>query len=214
MAAVTYTSQVSDQGSHSLAQTSLSEEDGFMCAVLPMALEQPNLPIPQQAEPTPVSAFFRRRPTSTAFVVPRELKGAAQLVERLQGLLPPLLLYPQRGFAAGYLMSLSIVQVNRRAAYQGLRCSGTCGQDRKLDVTPSACPVIVFTRGQCTQGVNYILWHIVRRVIITRELGRTISFLVQALFQVWLCQSGLTEASRRTRQALPVEPGALFGPCA
>lgn len=50
--------------------------------------------------------------------------------------------------------------------------------------------------------------------LITRELGRTISFLVQALFQVWLCQSGLTEASRRTRQALPVEPGAFFGPCA
>ncbi|CAJ1061424.1 LOW QUALITY PROTEIN: uncharacterized protein LOC114481864 [Xyrichtys novacula] len=62
-------SQVSDQGSHSSAQTLLPEEDGSMRAIPRMALERLGLPIPQQAEPAPVSAFFRRRPTSTAFAI-------------------------------------------------------------------------------------------------------------------------------------------------
>ncbi len=47
--------------------------------------------------------------------------------------------------------------------------------------------------------------------LITRELGRMMSTLVQARCQVWLVQANLTEASRRTLRSLPVEPGELFG---
>ncbi|CAJ1055414.1 LOW QUALITY PROTEIN: uncharacterized protein LOC114463422 [Xyrichtys novacula] len=37
------------------------------------------------------------------------------------------------------------------------------------------------------------------------------STIVQAQRQVWLSQSNLTEASRRTLRSLPVEPGTVFG---
>ena len=44
--------------------------------------------------------------------------------------------------------------------------------------------------------------------------GRMMSILVQARRQVWLSQSSLTEAARRTLRSLPVEPGGIFGPAA
>lgn len=50
--------------------------------------------------------------------------------------------------------------------------------------------------------------------LITRELGRMMSILVQTRRQVWLAQANLTEASRRTLRSLPVEPGELFGSAA
>ena len=49
---------------------------------------------------------------------------------------------------------------------------------------------------------------------MSRELGRMMSYIVQARRQVWLSQSPLTEASRRTLRGLPVEPGAIFGSAA
>ncbi|XP_029998122.1 uncharacterized protein LOC115424868 [Sphaeramia orbicularis] len=50
--------------------------------------------------------------------------------------------------------------------------------------------------------------------LMTRELGRMLSTLVQTRRQVWLAQSPLTEPCRRTLRALPVVPGELFGSAA
>ena len=47
--------------------------------------------------------------------------------------------------------------------------------------------------------------------LMSRELGRTMSTLVQTRCQVWLAQSPLTETCRRVLFAVPVEPGELFG---
>ncbi|XP_072319724.1 uncharacterized protein [Eucyclogobius newberryi] len=50
--------------------------------------------------------------------------------------------------------------------------------------------------------------------LMSRELGRLLSTLVQARRQVWLAQSPLSEASRKTLRGVPVLPGELFGPAA
>lgn len=50
--------------------------------------------------------------------------------------------------------------------------------------------------------------------LMTRDLGRVMSFLTQARRQVWLAQSTLTETCRRTLRSVPVEPGELFGSAA
>ncbi|MEQ2173456.1 hypothetical protein GOODEAATRI_032302, partial [Goodea atripinnis] len=47
--------------------------------------------------------------------------------------------------------------------------------------------------------------------LMTTELSRVMPFLVQAHRQVWLVQSPLTEACRRTLRAVPVVLGELFG---
>ncbi|MEQ2185137.1 hypothetical protein GOODEAATRI_015106 [Goodea atripinnis] len=50
--------------------------------------------------------------------------------------------------------------------------------------------------------------------LMTRELGHVMSFLVQARRQVWLAQSPLTKACRRTLGGVPVVSGELFGSAA
>ncbi|MEQ2167630.1 hypothetical protein GOODEAATRI_006044 [Goodea atripinnis] len=50
--------------------------------------------------------------------------------------------------------------------------------------------------------------------LMTRELVCVTSLLVQARRQVWLAQSPLTEACRRTLSGVPVVPGELFGSAA
>ncbi|CAL8236507.1 unnamed protein product, partial [Boreogadus saida] len=50
--------------------------------------------------------------------------------------------------------------------------------------------------------------------LMSRELGRAMSTLVQTRHQVWLVQSPLTETCRRVLRAVPVEPGELFGSAA
>ncbi|KAK0130707.1 hypothetical protein N1851_034661 [Merluccius polli] len=50
--------------------------------------------------------------------------------------------------------------------------------------------------------------------LMARELGRTMSTLVQTRRQVWLAQSPLTETCRKVLRAVPVEPGELFGAAA
>lgn len=50
--------------------------------------------------------------------------------------------------------------------------------------------------------------------LLTRELGRMMSLLCQARRHLWLAQSPLTEASRKTLRSVPVVPGELFGPSA
>ena len=50
--------------------------------------------------------------------------------------------------------------------------------------------------------------------LMSRELGRVMSTLVQTRRQVWLAQSPLTEACRRALRAVPVTPGELFGSAA
>ena len=49
---------------------------------------------------------------------------------------------------------------------------------------------------------------------MTTELGRLMSTLTLARCQVWLAQSPLSEASRKTLHMLPVVPGQMFGPAA
>ncbi len=49
---------------------------------------------------------------------------------------------------------------------------------------------------------------------MTRELGRLMSTLTMARRQVWLAQSPLSEAYRKTLRTLPVIPGQMFGPAA
>ncbi|MED6238213.1 hypothetical protein ATANTOWER_012877 [Ataeniobius toweri] len=51
-------------------------------------------------------------------------------------------------------------------------------------------------------------------VLMTRELGHVMYFLVQARRQIWLAQSSLTEACRRTLRGVPVMLGELFGSAA
>ena len=48
--------------------------------------------------------------------------------------------------------------------------------------------------------------------LMTRELGRMMSFLVQARRQVWLSQSSLKENARAALRRLEVEPATVFGP--
>ena len=50
--------------------------------------------------------------------------------------------------------------------------------------------------------------------LMSRELGRVMSTLVQTRHQVWLAQSPLTEACRRALRAVPVTRGELFGSAA
>ena len=50
--------------------------------------------------------------------------------------------------------------------------------------------------------------------LMTRELGRMMSIMVQARRQVWLSQANLNERARKTLQGLPVVPGTVFGPAA
>lgn len=50
--------------------------------------------------------------------------------------------------------------------------------------------------------------------LLTRELGRVMGYLVQTRRQVWLAQSSLSEACRRTLRGVPVEPGQMFGSAA
>ncbi|KAK0150202.1 hypothetical protein N1851_008886 [Merluccius polli] len=50
--------------------------------------------------------------------------------------------------------------------------------------------------------------------LMARELGHTMSTLVQTRRQVWLAQSPLTETCRKVLRAVPVEPGELFGAAA
>ncbi|XP_037604355.1 uncharacterized protein LOC119475586 [Sebastes umbrosus] len=50
--------------------------------------------------------------------------------------------------------------------------------------------------------------------LMSRELGRLMSMLVQTRRQVWLAQSPLSETCRRTLRTVPVEPGHLFGTAA
>ncbi|CAL8253873.1 unnamed protein product [Boreogadus saida] len=50
--------------------------------------------------------------------------------------------------------------------------------------------------------------------LMSRELGRVMSTLVQTRRQVWLAQSPLTEACRKALRAVPVLPGELFGSAA
>ncbi|MEQ2207720.1 hypothetical protein XENOCAPTIV_017486 [Xenoophorus captivus] len=51
-------------------------------------------------------------------------------------------------------------------------------------------------------------------VLMTRELGHVMYFLVQAHRQIWLAQSSLTEACRRTLRGVPIMPGELLGSAA
>lgn len=50
--------------------------------------------------------------------------------------------------------------------------------------------------------------------LLSREIGRVLATLVQARRQVWLAQSPLSEACRKTLMSLPVVPGELFGSAA
>ncbi|KAK0156351.1 hypothetical protein N1851_000348 [Merluccius polli] len=50
--------------------------------------------------------------------------------------------------------------------------------------------------------------------LMSMELGRTMSTLIQTRRQVWLAQSPLTETCRKILRAVPVEPGELFGAAA
>ena len=50
--------------------------------------------------------------------------------------------------------------------------------------------------------------------LMSKELLRVMSTLVQTCRQVWLAQSPLTEACRRALRAVPVTPGELFGSAA
>jgi len=50
--------------------------------------------------------------------------------------------------------------------------------------------------------------------LMTRELGRVMSLLVQTRRQVWLAQSPLTETCGSVQRGVPVEPGELFGAAA
>ncbi|MEQ2170668.1 hypothetical protein GOODEAATRI_002672, partial [Goodea atripinnis] len=68
--------------------------------------------------------------------------------------------------------------------------------------------------GGATTAVGFINAALQAFALMTRELGRVMSFLVQARRRVWLAQSPLTEACRRTLRGVPVVPGELFGSAA
>jgi len=50
--------------------------------------------------------------------------------------------------------------------------------------------------------------------LMSRELGRLMSTLVQTRRQVWLAPSHLSETCRRTLRTVPVEPGEMFSSAA
>ncbi|KAE8291462.1 hypothetical protein D5F01_LYC11070 [Larimichthys crocea] len=63
-----------------------------------------------------------------------------------------------------------------------------------------------------TQGLSDASFQVF--AFMTRELGRLMSILTLARCQVWLAQSPLSEACRKTLRTLPVVPGQMFGPAA
>ena len=242
------TSQASDQGSRSSALTSLSEDEGSMRAVLWTALEKLNLDIPQQAESAPASAFFRRRPASTAFAVPhaedylKELQacwGDSKALSRLSadgrmlaamhdaagvGLdhMPPiepviasLVVSPDEALrrearcprpqcrltddllVRGYDAGARAGRIGNSLSHLLLALSASLQEGKETEDSIPFCDASLEAFG-----------------LMSRELGRMMSIPVQARRQVWLSQSGLTDTSRRTLQALPVVPGTVFGPAA
>ncbi|XP_020780058.2 uncharacterized protein LOC110159790 [Boleophthalmus pectinirostris] len=76
-----------------------------------------------------------------------------------------------------------------------------------LSVSLEALPVDQPTQGLLDASLQAF-------ALMSRELGRLLSTLVQARRQVWLAQSPLSEASRRTLRSVPVVPGELFGSAA
>ena len=242
-------SQASEPGSHSSAQGSLAEtEDSSMRAILRMALERQQLAIPQQAESAPASAFFRRRPASTAFAVPhsvdflselqtcwRDTKACSRLSADGRTLAA---MHDAAAVGLDHMPAVepgiaSLIVSPDEALRQETRCPRP--QCRITDDLLTRAYDAGARAGRMGNSLSHLMLALSASLregnpgtdsvtlcdasleafgLMSRELGRMMSTLVQTRRQVWLSQSNLTEASRRTLRSLPVEPGAVFGPAA
>ncbi|XP_074544637.1 uncharacterized protein LOC141804210 [Halichoeres trimaculatus] len=243
------TSPPSEQGSRSSAQTSGSEMgDGSMRAVMRLALERLNTPVPQQAEAAPASAFFRRRPASTAFAIPHSVDYLKELqtcwrdskaCSRLSADGRTLAAMHDAAVAGLDCMPAvepaisSLIVAPDEALRRDARCPRA--QCRITDDLITRAYDVGARAARMGNSLSHLMLALSASLqdssvtadahtfcdasleafgLISRELGRLMSILVQARRQVWLSQSNLTEAARRMLRSLPVEPGQVFGPAA
>lgn len=246
---------ISRTSDHSSGLGSLPvSEDGSMRAIMRMALERLNMAVPEQAEATPASAFFRRRPLPTAFSVPhsgdfiRELQSswadtragarlsadartlaamhdaAAVGLDHMPAIEPciaSLIVSPDESLRRDTRCPRPQCRLTDdlliRAYDTGARTGRIANSLSHLMLALSASLPEVSTEEQDNvAGNNIALCDAALEAFghMSRELGRMMSYIVQARRQVWLSQSSLTEASRRTLRGLPVEPGTVFGSAA
>ncbi|CAJ1069780.1 LOW QUALITY PROTEIN: uncharacterized protein LOC114481864 [Xyrichtys novacula] len=215
-------SQLSDPGSYSSDQSSRTETgDHCMRTVMRMALEHQNLDVPKVENSAPASAFFRRRPPPTAFAVPhspdflRELQ-ASWMYTRAGSRMSA----DARTLAA--MHNAAAVGLDHMPAVEPAIASLIVSPDEALR-RETRCP-----RPQC-RITDDLLVRAYDSGARAGRIGNSLSHLMLALSaslqegdvgtgnarrQVWLSQSNLTEASRRTLRSLPVEPGTVFGSAA
>lgn len=244
-----HASLASEAGSSSSAQGSSSEAgDSSVQSVMRMALDCLKLEIPQQTEPGPGSAFFRRGRAPSAFVVPpseeylRELHACWRDPGALSRLSADGRVLAAMHNAAGAGLDrmpgvepaiASLIVSPDEALRQSVRCprpqcrvtddliSRAYNAGARAGRLGNSLAHLMFALSSSLQGegaaansIGFSDAALQAFALLTRELGRVMSFLVQARRQVWLAQSPLTEACRRTLRSVPVEPGEMFGSAA
>lgn len=242
-------SQVSEQGSHSSAQSLAAEvEDSSMRAIMRTALERLHMDLPQQAEAAPASAFFRRRPAPTTFAIPhsedylkelqacwRDTKARSRLSADGRTLAA---MHNAAGIGLDCMPAVepaiaSLIVSPDEALRRDVRCPRP--QCRITDDLLTRAYDAGARAGRIGNSLSHLMLALSASLqegnvnadsvtfcdasleafgLMSREIGRMMSILVQARRQVWLSQSNLTEAARRLLRSLPVEPGEIFGPAA
>ncbi|CAJ1069923.1 LOW QUALITY PROTEIN: uncharacterized protein LOC114481864 [Xyrichtys novacula] len=208
-------------GSRSSSYSSLAvTEDSSMRDLLRTALEQLNVAAPQQARSAPASTFFRRRPPPTSFTVPhsedflRELQaswidskaGSNESLRQDARCPRPQSRQTDDLLVRAYDSGARAGRIGNSLSHLMLALSASLHVD---DAGPGGK-----ADGEAGDSSNFCDAALEAFGHMSQELGRMMSYLVQARRQVWLSQSPLTEKTRRTLRALPVEPGTIFGPAA
>ncbi|CAL8348907.1 unnamed protein product [Boreogadus saida] len=214
-----------DDASHTLGEASLAQsslqgaEDTSMAGITRVALARFGLDAPQ-TDPGQASAFFRRNPVPSTFTVPPlEEYDAAQVG---LGRMPPvepaiasLILAPDetlRPDARCPRPQCRVMDDLLTKAYDSAARMGRIGNSLShllLGLSTSLQQAQVEPALQSLSDASLQAF-----ALMSRELGRTMSTLVQTRRQVWLAQSPLTETCRKVLRAVPVEPGELFGAAA
>ncbi|CAL8348651.1 unnamed protein product [Boreogadus saida] len=192
------TSNTFGEASRSSAQSSgHSIEGNPMGAVILTALARLGLDAPQADLDQP-SAFFRCSPATSPFSVPPSEE---------------------------YLKELHVCWKDAKAlprppasaqALAAMRDPALYGLGRMPPIEPAIASLIL-TPDQALRPdarINITCLSLQAFALMSRELGRVMSTLVQTRRQVWLAQSPLTEACRKALRAVPVIPGELFGSAA
>ncbi|KAK0136957.1 hypothetical protein N1851_026823 [Merluccius polli] len=227
-----------DDASHTLGEASCSSAQGSlqgaadtsMAGIMRGALARLGLDAPQ-TDPGQTSAFFRRKPAPATFTVPpSEEYGPFPLHHGC----------PDLGSQVGLGRMLPVEPAIASlilAPDEALRPDARCPrpQCRVTDDLLTKAYDSAARMGRIGNSLSHLLLGLSTSLqqaqvepslqslsdaslqafaLMARELGRTMSTLVQTRRQVWLAQSPLTETCRKVLRAVPVEPGELFGAAA